>query len=587
MKYELSGSNNKKQKRSLARDLKKLAPLLDGEKKQLAVATAAVLVWSLAALADPIIIGRAIDLYIKNNDFNGVLVSAAILLAVYVVAMIASYIQTIALGGVGRRVLFNLRDALFNKLQELPASFFNRNKSGDLISRINNDTDKLNQFIGQALMQFMRSSFIVVGAGIFLISLNPRLGAASLVPAVAVLIATRMLAPWVERANLKSLQSIGQMSSEIQESLANFKVVAAFNRLDYFRDKFNNVNIGNFSASVRAGIASNIFAPIYGIASTMAQLIVLSYGIHLIGVGSFTIGLLVGYLLYVNSFYGPLRQLAAVWPSMQLAFAAIDRISEVLALRSDMEIIEDKFGADKSDFQFEFRNVSFTYPDGKTVLSKVNLKLQKGKTYALVGPTGGGKTTTASLMARLYDASEGDILLEGKDIRSYPHQVRSQKIGFILQEPFLFTGTIRDNIVYGNENYINCTDEQLAAALASAGLSGLVARFSDGLQTKIASGGDTISLGQKQLVAFIRAVLRKPDLLILDEATANIDTVTEQLLEEIIKKLPKDTTKVIIAHRLNTIDNADEIYFVNANEITLAGSMENAVKMLTGQKRSS
>jgi ATP-binding cassette subfamily B protein len=586
MNYALNRPKNKKTKGATARALKRLAPLLGREKGNISLAVFAALVWSVAALLEPIIIGRAVDLYIKNRDYHGVVISVWQLLAVYLVTLAASYIQTLALGGVGRRVLFDLRNNLFAKLQELPAAFFNQNKSGDLISRINNDTDKLNQFIGQALMQLMRSSFIVVGAGIFLLSLNLRLGAAALVPAVLVLIVTRLLAGWVEAANLKSLQTTGQMSSEIQESLANFKVVAAFNRLDYFRDKFNGVNKNNFSASVKAGIASNIFTPIYGVASTLAQLVVLGYGIYLIGTGNFTIGLLIGYLLYVNSFYSPLRQLATVWPTLQLAFAAIDRISEVLALKSDMKIVENKLVAN-GDYQLEFRDVSFTYLEGKTVLSKVNLKLEKGKTYALVGPTGGGKTTTASLMARLYDASEGAILLEGKDIRSYSPEVRTQKIGFILQEPLLFTGTIRDNIVYGNEKYAKCTDEQLAKALEDAGLSGLVARFSEGLKTKIASSGNTISLGQKQLIAFIRAVLRKPDLLILDEATANIDTVTEQLLEEIIKKLPKDTTKVIIAHRLNTIDNADEIYFVNAGQITLAGSMGQAVKMLTGQKRTS
>ncbi len=571
----------------MAQALKKIAPLLNNEKINLAIAILAAFIGAAASLLDPIIIGRAVDLYIKNGDYRGVLISAAILLGVYVIGLVATYIQTLALGGVGRRVLFGLRNELFCKLQELPVAFFNQNKSGDLISRINNDTDKLNQFISHALMQFMRSSFTVAGAGIFLLSLNPRLGAAALIPAALVLIITRLLASWVERANLKSLQSIGQMSSEIQESLANFKVVAAFNRLDYFKSRFNDVNKENFSASVKAGVASNIYAPIYGIASTLAQLIILGYGIYLINAGGFTIGLLIGYLLYVDNFYRPLRQLAAVWPTMQLAFAAIDRISEILALKSDMEIVDDKFGGAKTDFRLEFRNVSFTYLEGKTVLNKVNLKLKKGKTYALVGPTGGGKTTTASLMARLYDASEGDILFEGKDIRSYPPEIRTQKIGFILQEPFLFTGTVRDNIVYGNEAYAKCTDKQLAAALESAGLSGLITRFSHGLKTKITSGGDTISLGQKQLVAFIRAVLRKPDLLILDEATANIDTVTEQLLEEIIKKLPEDTTKVIIAHRLNTIDNADEIYFVNAGEIVLAGSMAQAVKMLTRQKRTS
>ena len=564
-----------------------MAPLLANEKANIALAIFAALVWAVAALLDPIIIGRAVDVYIKNGDYRGIIISIWQLLAVYLATLAASYFQTLALGGVGRRVLFGLRDDLFAKLQELPAAFFNQNKSGDLISRINNDTDKLNQFIGQVLMQLMRSLFIVAGAGIFLIALNPRLGAAALIPAAIVLIITRLFGAWVEAANLKSLQSAGQMSAEIQESLANFKVVVAFNRLDYFRDRFNGVNKNNFSVSVKAGIASNIFNPIYSVATIMAQLVVLGYGIYLIGAGQFTAGLLVGYLLYLNSFYGPLRQLATVWPTLQLAFAAIDRISEVLALKSDMKIVEDKFGGEKTDLQLEFRNVSFTYLEGKTVLEKVNLKLQKGKTYALVGPTGGGKTTTASLMARLYDATAGNILFEGKDIRSYSPEVRAQKIGFILQEPFLFTGTIRDNIIYGNSYYVGCSDDQLAAALDGAGLSGLIARFGQGLKTKIASSGDTISLGQKQLIAFIRAVLRKPDLLILDEATANIDTVTEQLLEDIINKLPKDTTKVIIAHRLNTIDAADEIYFVNAGEITLAGSMSQAVQMLSGQKRTS
>jgi len=242
MNYTLSNSKNKRQKGEMAQALKKIAPLLNNEKINLAIAILAAFIGAAASLLDPIIIGRAVDLYIKNGDYRGVLISAAILLGVYVIGLVATYIQTLALGGVGRRVLFGLRNELFCKLQELPVAFFNQNKSGDLISRINNDTDKLNQFISHALMQFMRSSFTVAGAGIFLLSLNPRLGAAALIPAALVLIITRLLASWVERANLKSLQSIGQMSSEIQESLANFKVVAAFNRLDYFKSRFNDVN---------------------------------------------------------------------------------------------------------------------------------------------------------------------------------------------------------------------------------------------------------------------------------------------------------------------------------------------------------
>jgi ATP-binding cassette subfamily B protein len=235
----------------------------------------------------------------------------------------------------------------------------------------------------------------------------------------------------------------------------------------------------------------------------------------------------------------------------------------------------------------EFRDVFFCYSEGHDVLRSINFVLEKGKTYALVGPTGGGKTTIASLMARLYDPSHGAIALEGKDIRLYDLPTRVKKIGFILQEPFLFTGTLRENILYGNEEYQGHSNDELAQVIKQENLTKLFDRFSDGLDTYIVSGSDTISLGQKQLIAFMRAVLRHPDILILDEATANIDTVTEQLLDEIIAKLPATTTKVIIAHRLNTIANADSIFFVNAGEVVLAGSMEHAVEMLLNDKRQS
>ncbi len=205
----------------------------------------------------------------------------------------------------------------------------------------------------------------------------------------------------------------------------------------------------------------------------------------------------------------------------------------------------------------------------------------------MVGPTGGGKTTTASLMARLYDPTTGDVFLDGKDIRSFSPEERTQKIGFILQEPVLFTGTVKENILYGNEAYAAHSNEQLEEVIHKAGLEQLLKRFDKGLETQLTASGDAVSLGQKQLIAFIRAVLRNPELLILDEATANIDTVTEQLLEDILRNLPTSTTKVIIAHRLNTIENADEIFFVNAGEVVQAGSMDHALEMLLHHSRKS
>lgn len=585
MNYTLNKSGAKAKRVSLRVSIKRLLPFLSNEKMNLLIAFIAIVINSSSNLIGPAIIGYTVDNFIKNKDFKGVLFYSTILLGIYLAGLVASYIQTKTMGGVGRRVLFRLRNSIFNKLQELPVAFFNQNKAGDLISRINSDTDKLNMFFSQALVQLVGNFFLILGAGIFLLTLNIRLGSAAILPAVGVLVLTQLISAWVNRKTLKSLQSLGGMSAEIQESLENFKVIVAFNRLDYFREKFKEANENNYTASVGAGIASNIFIPIYGFAANIAILIVIAYGVTLITAGSLSIGLLIGFILYVNSFYHPLRHLAALWSSMQLALAALDRISEVLSLKTNMEIISAKHT--DSDFVIEFKDVSFSYPDGKSVLHHINLKLKKGHTYAFVGPTGGGKTTTASLMARLYDPTEGIVMLNGKDIRSYKSAERSKKIGFILQEPFLFTGTVRDNILYGNEEYINASNDELRNELEKHNLSKLLARFDKGLDTPVATSGESVSLGQKQLIAFIRAVLREPDILILDEATANIDTVTEQLLEEILEKLPKETTKVIIAHRLNTIDNADQICFVNAGEIVLAGSMEHALEMLLHGKKKS
>lgn len=585
MKYKLESAKPFGSKSSLRAGIKRFLPLVAEERGHLLVAVIAMLTSSAATLVAPIIIGRAIDTYVRLKDTRGLLLSALLLLGVYLIGIAASYTQILTMGGVGRRVLYGLRNTLFTKLQDLPLAFFNENKAGDLISRLNNDTDKLNQFVGQALMQFVGSLFLMTGVAIFVLSLNVRMGIAALLPAIGVFAVTKLSSGWVKRKNLKSLQSLGGLSSEIQESLHNFKVIVAFHRMDYFQRKFKTANETNYGASVSAGFANNIFMPLYGFSNHLAQLLVVAYGIVLIDGGQLTVGLLVGFLLYVNSFYGPMRQLATVWSSFQLALAALDRISEVLALESNMPVISAT-PAD-SNAVLEFRKVHFQYPGGKEVLRDVSVELEKGRSYALVGPTGGGKTTTASLMARLYDSTKGSVFLNGRDIRSMPPADRARKVGVIPQEPFLFTGTVGENIVYGNDNFENHSTAQIQEVLDRSGLSTLLTRFPEGLDTKIAGSGNSISLGQKQLIAFMRATLRKPEVLILDEATANIDTVTEQLLQEILGKLPPETTKVIIAHRLNTIDNVDQIFFVNSGEVTLAGSMEHALDMLLHEKRAS
>ncbi len=559
---------------------KRLWPLLRGEHGRLAAAFLAIVANALLTLSGPLIFARAVDTYVAEGDAAGLARACALLLAIFLTAWVMHFLQTRLMGGVGQRLLERLRNAVFGKLLELPVAFFNQNKAGDLISRINNDTDKLNQFFSQSLMQIVGSLFTMLGAAAFLLALHPRLGAAALAPALVLLMFTRALSPWVKRKNTESLRAVGALSGELQESLDTFKVIVAFNRRDFFRRRFAEANEAAYRASTWSGYANNAFTPVYALCANLAQLAVLAYGIVLVSRGEATIGLLIGFLSYATTFYNPLRQMAALWASFQSAMAGWDRVSDVLALSSNLPRIASEGASEPDAPLLEFRDVRFTYADGTDVLRDVNFALAPGKTYALVGPTGGGKTTTASLMARLYDPTEGTVLLSGRDIRSYAPEERARKIGFILQDPFLFSGTLRENVLYGNERYAGLDDAALEAVLKEKNLSALLARFDEGLRTPITGGTDAISLGQKQLVAFVRAVLREPELLILDEATANVDTVTEQLLEDILAHLPPTTAKVVIAHRLNTIENADEIFFVNGGEVARAGSLERAVEML-------
>ena len=585
----LAGENGKESKKpSNWSGLIKLINLLPEKRGLLIWALLSILAYSALTMVAPIIIGRTIDKYIQTRQYKGVLINCGWLLLVYAGVLITVYLRTTLMGTFGQNLLFTLRNTLFNKLQGLPNAFFAQNKAGDLISRVNNDTDKINQFFSQSLMQFVSSVFIITGAGIFLLILNWRLGLATLSPALLMWIYTKILTPWVKRKNAANLKSVGGMSGEIQESLDNFKVIIAFNRRDYFRERFNKANTDNYATAVKAGLANNIFTPVYGLAASLGQLIVLTYGIYLIIAGHFTTGFLISFFAYVTNFYEPLRQMAALWASFQVALASWDRISLILNLESDLATVDapaELSVAGATPPLLEFQQVSFHYPDGTEVLHNNSFRMEKGKTYALVGPTGGGKTTTASLIARLYDPTAGKVLLDGRDLRSYSPEERARKIGFILQEPFLFSGTIKNNILYGNEQYQNLSNDDLKDVIEKANLQSLLDRFDAGLDTVVTSGGEGISLGQRQLIAFMRAVLRNPELLILDEATANIDTVTEKLLEDILQKLPASTTRVIIAHRLNTIENADVIFFVNAGTITRAGSLDQAVDMLLHGKR--
>lgn len=559
---------------------------LTDEKLKLSFAFLAIIINSIANIAAPFLLGYTIDHFIQKKDLTGITQYSLILIGVYLIVLVTSYLQTMIMGRLGQDVLYKLRNELFAKIQSLPLAFFNQNKLGDLISRINNDTDKLNQFFSQSLIQFVGTIFTIIGIGIFIFFINFELALVTLSTAFVLLIVTYGISPWINKQNRLSLQALGGLSAEIQESLNYFKVIISFERRDFFKENFNTANRENFTSSVRSGIANNITSPLYDFSGNIAMLLVLSFGIYLIIYGQLTVGLLVSFLSYTDRFYTPLRQMASIWSNAQLALAGWNRIFEILRLKSDMPILPDE-KVEETPHIMQFKHVQFGYIADKHILHDVNFTFDRSKTYAIVGPTGGGKSTIASLMARLYDPQQGRIYFEGRDIRVYNPAELSIKIGFILQDQYLFTGTVGENITYGNPQYPIYSKDKLEKELNTLDLTVLIEKFEDGLNTKVTPTTETISLGQKQLISFIRAIIRQPDLLIMDEATANIDTVTEELLQNIIDKLPSETTKVIIAHRLNTIKNADEIYFVNNGSVQTAESFEKSIELITKSKRNS
>ncbi len=333
MNYNL----NTEQKSSTRAALRKMLQFMSSEKKDLFIAFFVMMLNAGITMLVPYIIGYTVDHYIGQGNYHMLMVFSGLLLVMFVIWAGTEYLQTKLMGGVGQRMLYSLRNAVFEKLQQLPVAFFNQNKSGDLISRINSDTDKVNQFFSQSLMQFVDSIFTMLGAAIFLLSIHLSLGAATLAPGVCILIFVQLVSGWVKRKNAGSMKSTGGLSAEIQESLQNFKTIITFNRRDYFRKRFDEVNEVNYEAAVGAGLANNIFTPVFTLFSNLAQLVVLVYGIYLIAHGQFTVGLLISFIAYAQNFYMPLRQLAALWASFQTAMAAWDRIAIILGLESPAE----------------------------------------------------------------------------------------------------------------------------------------------------------------------------------------------------------------------------------------------------------
>lgn len=524
----------------------------------------------------PVLIGRAVDDAISTRNTTLLVQYMLGLLACYVIGALTSRLAFQYMGNIGQRTIAQMRMELFAHLQKLSLRFFDQNPAGDLMSRIVNDIDVINQLLGQGLNMMIGSMFTLVGIIIAMFALDFRLSLASLSLVPILVIITQVFAGMARRAYRKTRESIGDVSSDIQEEIAGVKVAQAFTRTDVNRERFAQRNAVNRDANMTATAITAAFGPIVTVLSSIGTAIVAGYGGYLVINNLATPGTVVAFLAYVAFFFQPIQAMSQFFTTAQSAIAAAERTFSLIDLPSDMPVEPHQRVAHELDGAVSFRNVWFRYGarkgqsgDGDWVLQDVSLDVTPGEMIAVVGPTGSGKTSLVSLIPRLYDIAQGDILIDGVSVKDYQAQSLRQHMSMVLQETFLFSDTVRNNIRYGK---LDASDADIEAAARDANAHQFIMALPDGYNTMLGTSGVSLSQGQRQLIGIARAILAKPRLLILDEATSSVDTRTEVLIQQALERLLRGRTSFVIAHRLSTIRGADRIVVLDHGKIVEVGN---------------
>jgi len=536
-----------------------------------------VLTNTVLTVAAPGLIGSTVDLLSRffsgqveaGPTRAGLTTTMLLLLGAYVGSWLANLGSFYLMVTVAQSVLYQLRGQIFGKIQELSLSFFDEHESGDLMSRLTNDTDVINQVLTMGLTRMVGSAFILVGILTAMLLLNWRLAIVSFSILPVMVLSTIFFSGRARRAFRTTRKTIGGVTTELEENIAGVKVAQAFSREQANVDAFRQVSAANRDANVTAQTITSAFAPTLDVLATVGVAIVVGYGGYLTLNGLITIGVIVAFVQYVRRFFEPVRAISMIWATVQSAIAGAERIFEILDTPTAVTDAADAIELPPIEGKVAFEDVCFEYKPGEPVLEQVNLVAEPGQTVALVGPTGTGKTTMVNLIGRFYDVCGGRVTVDEYDIRRVKKSSLRRQMGIVLQDTFLFSDTVMENIRYGR---LEATDEEVIEAAKMANAHDFISRLPEGYETELTEKASNLSQGQRQLISIARAVLAKPRILILDEATSSVDTRTELLIQSALSELLQGRTSFVIAHRLSTIRDADQVIFIQDGRIAERGT---------------
>jgi ABC-type multidrug transport system fused ATPase/permease subunit len=524
-----------------------------------------------AALAPPYLAGKAIDDGIRAHDIGALTIVLVLFVTAAVVNWAASYAQTLLISWIGQRALQDLRIELFAHLQRLSIGFYSRNKTGVLISRITNDVQALDQLVTEGIATLFSSTLMLFGTAAILLVLDPGLALVTFATFPVLLVASVAFRLTSSGAYRLTREKIAAVTAYLQETLSGVRVVRAFGQEPRHKRRFAELNDEHREANMRTVYLNAAYFPSVELLSAVATAAILVYGGNQVIDGALTIGVLASFVFYLQSFFDPIQSLSQLYTTYQAGMAALDKIFELLDENPDLADRPGAVELPRLRGEIDFQDVTFSYGGDDPALCSVNLHIPPGQTVALVGATGAGKSTLAKLVARFYDPDHGRVLVDGHDVRDVTEYSLRSQLGIVPQEGFLFSGTIAENIAFGRPD---ATEEDVREAAQAVGAHEFIERLTDGYETEVGERGGQLSAGQRQLVAFARAAAADPRILVLDEATSNVDVRTEAQIERGLRRLLAGRTALVIAHRLSTIRRAGRIVVLDRSRIVEQGTHE-------------